>query len=461
MPAGQAFDHRAVTMEVMGDDGTWSDKAWIATNEAGAIVLSADHVRHACGDDAGERVHIPVATMWQGEVVALDGVPTDKMPEGYALQLVPTGKEAKALRAQMAALCPLRQAGQIAALSARFNPVAPRITWEEPAPIAEIEAVTVPVEAAPLPVESEAPAQDAEIPAPASPTEAIEPLDVSECQIEAEAPCEAPAGENDAIAKMAAMIAELTGRIVALEAVSTTSPESAQFLANECPGSAETGQSQGVDQAKGRAPRTPAQIRLLKRYLAMRARRDLDNRALGQTVLTCRDLRADLERAQEHVESQRIVAEQRLHLIHKWQDKRERAVRAGRKWSRVAWEMTRKLDDECAKRDAEITRLQQSQTYLDSDGTERRDLASDAYHQGRAALDKSATLSGELASEREKIATMAERLDTLSGELMDWTGRALRAETALKAVEARANGWPPAAVCIKSVTFAANGARAA
>lgn len=60
------------------------------------------------------------------------------------------------------------------------------------------------------------------------------------------------------------------------------------------------------------------------------------------------------------------------------------------------------------------------------------------------------TLSAQLETARAKISTMEGRMEGLSEELMEMTGRALRAETALAATTARINGWPPA---VARVTF--------
>jgi DNA polymerase III sliding clamp (beta) subunit (PCNA family) len=151
MPREAVFDHRQATVAVQGDDGTYSSPQWLAQNKQGAVSLSADHVAMLCGPvDPASFVDIPDVVFHRGEVVAVDGVATEAMPEGCTVNIAPTGKEAKALRDSMAQLARKNTpeaARELREIAARFDAIRPMRDYE-------IAGTPIAVEAAPSAPES-------------------------------------------------------------------------------------------------------------------------------------------------------------------------------------------------------------------------------------------------------------------------------------------------------------------
>lgn len=146
MPREAVFDHRQATVAVKNDDGTYSDAQWLAQNNRGAISLSADHVAMLCGQvDPASFVHIPDVVFHRGEAVSVDGVATAAMPDGWTVNIAPTGKEAKALRERMVELARKNTpeaARELREIAAQFDAIRPMRDYEmQPAPIA-VDAIT-------------------------------------------------------------------------------------------------------------------------------------------------------------------------------------------------------------------------------------------------------------------------------------------------------------------------------
>lgn len=131
-------------------------------------------------------------------------------------------------------------------------------------------------------------------------------------------------------------------------------------------------------------------------------------------------------------------------------DKRKRAIIRARNWNKLAWQMTRAVDGMAVEYAAELTKRKAINTYYDEGHRERPDQIAKVQDQAFAANERADTLSGELATARASIGAMESRIDEMAERMMDMTGRALRAETALAATTARINGWPPA---VARVTF--------
>ncbi len=203
--------------------------------------------------------------------------------------------------------------------------------------------------------------------------------------------------------------------------------------------------------------RSPAHVRAIMAYLAMRKQRRIFRDAADQ-MMKARD---NLQGMLKSTESQsRIFYDQKQEYYANWQRdelalqsmtaKRRRAVIRARKWNQLAWQMTRAVDGMAIEYAAELTKRKAVNTYYDEGHRERPDQIARVQDQAFAANDRADTLSGELATAQATIATMQSRIDPLSEELMSMTGRALRAEVALAATAARVDGWPPA---VAKVTF--------
>jgi DNA polymerase III sliding clamp (beta) subunit (PCNA family) len=92
--------------------------------KSGRIHLSAETVRALCGPvDPSTHVYIPKMTFWRGLCVAIDGVATDDMPEGYRLNIKPDDKKAKLLRAESIAAFRRGDHDRVAEIAAMFEAV--------------------------------------------------------------------------------------------------------------------------------------------------------------------------------------------------------------------------------------------------------------------------------------------------------------------------------------------------
>jgi hypothetical protein len=110
----------------------------LALNTAGAVHLSKDAVRALCGPvDKAAHVHIAKRTWWRGKCVAIDGVPTDAMPEGWTLNAMPHFERmAKEARGISAKLHPIDDAAYMLQLARTYDPIRPMTERELADPVA-------------------------------------------------------------------------------------------------------------------------------------------------------------------------------------------------------------------------------------------------------------------------------------------------------------------------------------
>lgn len=570
MPGGRYFDHRALTLSVESDDGSWTPATWIAQDARGTCVLNADAVRHLAGPvDPSTFVHIPKVTFWRGQAVAVDGVPTDAMPEGYELNSwLPDAKEAKAMRARLALLNPRFDMKAIAEISARFDPIckarderALRISnavaaghdtaeaereadeamqdsqiATDIAPIAEIpEPASLSDELAPAgrgeavaaaiidaggdlareavasgrmaivavgfnrPQDDPEPVEAVIMPEP----DAIAPggaLTGADDAVEAPEgdwvcdPCAYDAQPSETIGQLPVdPIAELTARVAALEALLRDRAGDTPIREAEAPA------AEKVTESYLKPKRSLAHVRAIMRYMTMRkeraeyrdlwlkhreARNDADDRAkelqYQNTVLTAqseghetrwieasnreyrtrqkrrravlfaRDLQKRLNAEHRLVDKLTAAKRETVADLFAMRDKRKRAIIRARNWNKLAWQMTRAVDGVVIEHQSELLKARHAPTYFDEGHRERPDAIGAAFVHTVAERERADTLSGELATARATISTMAARIDEMGARMMDATGRALRAETALAAIDGRDKGYQPA---VARVTF--------
>ena len=246
-------------------DGVWSRPRPLNRNAAGAIELSADAVRAMAGPvDKAAHVHIPVRTIWRGKCVAIDGVATADMPEGFTLTLVPTGKDAKEWSYQMGRCHPQYDAATMIADARLFDAIRP-LTADElanPMPVA-IAAEPVDVVPAAADVAEISPVSTCDADSGAEEGEALES---APCPVEAvtvvaiEPDMPVPVVDGDALAALVA-------RIEALESALASRADPEPVIT-----SATTNEAAKVI-VIDRAPRVVRE-RLVRAYLRMRRHRD-------------------------------------------------------------------------------------------------------------------------------------------------------------------------------------------
>lgn len=310
------------------------------------------------------------------------------------------------------------------------------------------------------PVQEAPQAEPAEI-CPQEPQESeSEPCPVSECG-EAVKALSGPEIGSEEIAHEAPVmqpepcaidpVAELAARVAALEALIVA------------PLPAETPEAQGAIPAEAARPkRTAAHERAIRRAWAERQERRQAERLVAH-VKARRDeavRKAAKYRIKAAQQSERAAwacaamdkAEQRR--WDQW-DKRRKNAALARQRGRDMAAMAKALHSaqaEIARLTDELEASRRSPIYIHaSDGAEHiyvDQIGRAAYH-ARNAMERAEGLE---ARQREASATIERQqaaIERLGDELVKENLRAIRAETALAAVKAKANGWPPAVQSVK------------
>lgn len=231
----------------------------------------------------------------------------------------------------------------------------------------------------------------------------------------------------------------------------------------------------------------PRRLRLVRRYLAMRAQRDLDRRALIAGGDHCRALEGERDAARDDVAHYReialrngrgwqeakatldrteetlrdMLAMRRAAVALAWKYRKEarhagsvaairlRDIRAAESERLAANERANALAGELDKIRAERDAARATPVYFNTEGQERRDAIGMASNRARDALAKAEAAERQLATERGKAAAALSRVDALAE-------RALRAENALRALQARIDRAPaPYVMQAPAVSWAA------
>jgi DNA polymerase III subunit beta len=194
-----------------------------------------------------------------------------------------------------------------------------------------------------------------------------------------------------------------------------------------------------------------------KRRRAVMNARDLQTRLYAEHKIV--DRHAEKRREAEHCarnlsvkeQSERDAKDRYMRMandiglqLHDAKRGRINNAKTARRWSKVAWQMTREVDRMETAHKAELATSKLSPSYMHPEGRELPDIIALSSHRANYANDRADTLSRELETARGAIGGMKQRIDQMADEMMTMTGRALRAETALSATTARVNGWPPA-----------------
>lgn len=221
-------------------------------------------------------------------------------------------------------------------------------------------------------------------------------------------------------------LAELVARVAALEALI------AAPLPAETGPQAVNGEKIEVAPTGGKARRTAAHERAIRRAWAERAAR--------------REAMACAERMAEQAKAYRYERDTLEGALHRVQVKRRRAVQLARRRGRDMAAMAAMMHEQQARLEA----AEKIQPVIWQSGTDRHTQEDHAFRAIKRLDDAQRRLS-EAEAARDRLQEQVEKLaDAMCAENI----RALRAETALKAVQARANGHPPAVQSVK-VSFAA------
>lgn len=213
----------------------------------------------------------------------------------------------------------------------------------------------------------------------------------------------------------------------------------------------------------GKAKRTPAHERAIRRAWAERRERHLARAALDAANAQFRKVDSEREMAFERMRELEMQSRQwqqtaanRLAEIHRQMDKRRRSTLLARQRGYglvMLHNVARARLDELQ---ADLAKARQVPTYLDDTGMERHDAAAVAFDQGRHALEKSESLERTVEGAKAVAIRQQRAIETLADELEAMTARAIKAERALAAVTARRDGWPPAVRTV-GVNFALAG----
>lgn len=190
-------------------------------------------------------------------------------------------------------------------------------------------------------------------------------------------------------------------------------------------------------------------LRLVRRYLAMRAARDRANQsaALWQTVvdeyeLQFAALQEELRTAKAHLEEEeQLHARARAAAGRYDRKRRANAMLARKRQARVAqvaehWQtVARGHEQACAKLQDELRVAALPAVYMDNSGRTNGDVASMATRHARDAMDTADTLRARLAAIEATMAQMRSMLDKTGDALTEMTGRALRAEAKARAIQ--------------------------
>jgi DNA polymerase III sliding clamp (beta) subunit (PCNA family) len=379
MPRGDDNACIAAATYAYGDH----DARPLRTNARGDIEFSADAVRAMAGPlDPSTFVHIPKLTLWRGAVVAIDGVPTAAMPEGYKLNHRMHGRKVKAKRDDDR-LCNIRLASDAKWLmeSARdFDAIRP-LTDDE-------RANQMPVsDGQPQPEISPVERVDDDLAvSPAAPVEAALVARVAD---DATAFAPEPVADD----ALCDRIAALEARIVALEAALVARAEAPAII------SAPTIEAANLVARPSRAVRE----RLVRLYLRMRAERDLDRRALHGA----RDYTVAL---QANLETSATMARGHTVQIAELQDRLKRAESDGAGNHRQMLKMTTMAKTERAKR-GRLVRLALALRQRLAASRHALRHVKNYEHEHAVAIARCQTLAADLAAETERADELQRQVD--------------------------------------------------
>lgn len=260
----------------------------------------------------------------------------------------------------------------------------------------------------------------------AEPVEALSGPEIAQDAIVCESHnCAAP----DPFADLAARVAALEAHLAALSA-DTVPAEAAP----------------PIPVAQERPRRTAAHERMVRKAWAERQERRESERFWEAAYAEAKSEAAGamIREAARTVELERATAKRRRAVMLARQRGREMATLAG-----------------VIRNQAEALELaRRSPLYMNEAGRESGDHLGRAAHHARTAIDKAEGLERQLSSARAAVERQQEAIERLGDELVRENLRANRAETALAAVKARADGWPPAVQSVR-LNFGGQGAIAA
>lgn len=323
------------------------------------------------------------------------------------------------------------------AVAVEAEPVAMPETVASAAPESESEAIAAPKGLEPVEALSEAYSEPVEL--------SDDPVKLSDADISDHF---GNVHEPDALAALAA-------RLAAIEAVlaGTLATGSAEIP--------ETGGDYAVSMQEasitGKAARTPAHERAVRRAWAMRSE---TRKAMACAERIAIEAKAQHKRADDLEGQMQREANDWEELQHRtWTNsigykiKRGRAVTLARA-ARTELALQRKMT---ANLHAKLECAQRSPRYTNDAGREGIDLVGREASRAFAAQDKADALASRLSEAEAARDRLQEQVGKLGDAMVAENLRANRAEVALKAVQARADGWPPAVRAVPSVhlSFAA------
>lgn len=419
-----------VTLEIEGDGARYP----IAQNSAGAIHLTADQVARMAGPAdtrviqvrtaSGHTAHV-YAAVWEAGALALEPCKANgaEIRKGFAVHsqitrgdIVWTSADGELHAAQVQ---PEAVAVEVVEIPAPV--AAEREGWESNSHMADDvpDALSGPEIAPDEPV-----TEADELPAP-------------------EAVKESLTTGPDQMAELAARVAALEARLATLPAESTDTPSGEAARPRRTAAHERAVRRAWAERSARReaeADATEAQERVdrwkRKRAVsiisAMRLRRELDTMKLRAASAEIR-MERESERAWDQWGKRKDNAERARRMVAAARHERDMA-RAG---YRGELERANQLT-------ADLATARMTPRYSDDAGREAIDLvsreASRAFHQ----RDRADALDRRLSEASAARDRLQEQVETLGDAMVAATARAIRAETALAAIEARANGWPPA-----------------
>lgn len=196
------------------------------------------------------------------------------------------------------------------------------------------------------------------------------------------------------------------------------------------------------------AKRSPAHERAIRRAWRLRRDRRIFREAAERSIDDLLHVQSEYRRSNAEYEREIAGYDARLDKHNAYERtleaKRRRSTLLARQRGKNMVQIAKVARERIDEEQAALAKAKQSPTYFDETGMERRDVAAVAFDQGRHALDKAETLGRQLAEAKAAVARQQVSIETLSGEYEAMAMRAIKAERALAAVEARANGHPPA-----------------
>lgn len=93
--------------------------------------------------------------------------------------------------------------------------------------------------------------------------------------------------------------------------------------------------------------------------------------------------------------------------------------------------------ERCQRAESELAVAKASPTYMDTDGKEFADARAMAMQRANEAVDRAERIAERLATAEATVKRQAGAIEAMDGKMMEMTGRALRAENALEAIQAR------------------------